>query len=126
MGVSVLSWLPSRDREGADAGAFFNKLLALKREAKISPPIGALINVSSVPLRPLHPDDSLSPAKLGQLDRLTTEQLLASLLPVQKDSLKTRQDGTILDGHHRVFILRQRGTDVDSLPREVILKTGIE
>jgi hypothetical protein len=48
--------------------------------------------------------------------------LLLSLLPGQRDCLKTRPDGTILDGHHRIYILRQRRVAVDSLPREVIEK----
>ncbi|HET6979725.1 MAG TPA: hypothetical protein VFI24_25560 [Pyrinomonadaceae bacterium] len=46
-----------------------------------------------------------------------------SLSPGEPGSLKVRSDGTILDGHHRVEILRARGVDVDQLPREVITKT---
>jgi len=74
------------------------------------------------PLRALHPDTSLSPAKLAQMERLTTEALRESLVPGRKDCLKTRRDGTILDGHHRVYVLRKRGVDVDSLPREIVDK----
>lgn len=74
------------------------------------------------PLKPLHPDSSLSAAKLTKMERSTTAELLASLLPGLKDCLKTRPDGTILDGHHRVYILRQRGVDVDTLPRDVVVK----
>jgi len=59
-------------------------------------------------------------------DRLTTEELQASLAPGQQGCLKTRSDGTILDGHHRTYILRVRGYNVDALPREIIDKTGIE
>jgi hypothetical protein len=77
---------------------------------------------SDPPLRPLHPDASLSLAKLGEMERRTTDVLQNSLLPGQKDSLKTRTDGTILDGHHRIYILRRRGVDVDALPREIIVK----
>jgi hypothetical protein len=76
----------------------------------------------SLPLKPLHPDSSLSPVKLQQIGRVPTEILLHSLLPGQKDSLKVRPDGTILDGHHRIKILRARGVDVDSLPRETIVR----
>lgn len=79
---------------------------------------------SDPPLRPLHPDVSLSPAKLGEMERRTTDVLKNSLLPYQKDSLKTRPDGTILDGHHRIYILRRRGVDVDALPREIVVKEG--
>ena len=76
----------------------------------------------AVPLKPLHPDSFLSPVKLQQIGRVPTEILLHSLLPGQKDCLKTRPDGTILDGHHRIKILRARGVDVDSLRRDTIVR----
>lgn len=57
-----------------------------------------------------------------QLGRVSTETLKASLLPGQQGALKVRPDGTILDGHHRVHILMERGVDVDSLPRQVLTK----
>ena len=50
-----------------------------------------------------------------------TDELKASLL-AGRDCLKTRPDGTILDGHHRIHILRGRGVDMDSLPRDVVTK----
>jgi hypothetical protein len=31
-------------------------------------------------------------------------------------------DGTILDGHHRIKILKSRGVNVDVLPREIIVR----
>ena len=74
------------------------------------------------PLRPLHSDSSLNAVKLLDFERLSTEELLLSLLSGQGGCLKTRPDGTILDGHHRIRILRQRGVDVDILPRDVIMK----
>jgi hypothetical protein len=77
---------------------------------------------SHPPLRPLHPDASLSLAELGEMERRTTDVLQNSLLLGKKDSLKTRPDGTILDGHHRIYILRKRGVNVDALPREIIVK----
>lgn len=74
------------------------------------------------PLKPLHADDSLSSAKLGKLRMKPTQQLIDSRKPDQKESLKTRPDGTMIDGHHRIKVLRERGIDVDSLPREIVLK----
>ena len=74
------------------------------------------------PLKPLHPDSSLNAGKLAHLERLSTEALRLSLLPGQSGCLKTRLEGTILDGHHRVYILRQRGVDVEQLPREVVVR----
>lgn len=74
------------------------------------------------PLISLHPDGSLNSSKLDKMRRLPTETLQASLSPGQRDCLKTRPDGTILDGHHRIHILRERGVDVNTLPREVVFK----
>jgi hypothetical protein len=74
------------------------------------------------PLKPLHPDSSLSPAKLEQYDKASTSELIESLRPGQRGSLKARPDGTLVDGHHRIKILRGRGVDVDGLPREIIEK----
>jgi hypothetical protein len=74
------------------------------------------------PLRTLHSDSSLNAAKLSKLERQQTDALLRSLAPGQRDALKTRPDGTILDGHHRIYILRKRGVNVDALPREIMAK----
>ena len=71
------------------------------------------------PLRPLHPDSSISQTKLDELAKLSTEELLKSLEPGRPGSLKTRADGTIVDGHHRIVILRERGIDVDALARDL-------
>ena len=78
------------------------------------------------PLKFLHPEQSLSKAKLMQMERLTTEFIKLTLSPGREDCLKARPDGTLLDGHHRIYILRSRGIDVDSLPREVVVKSGIK
>ncbi len=75
-----------------------------------------------LPLKFLHPESSLSRVKLMELRRLATEMLKASLVPGQKDSLKVRPDGTLLDGHHRIYVLKERGVDVDRLPREVLTR----
>jgi len=77
-------------------------------------------------LVPLHADDSLVPSKLTAHGRLTTAALIDSLRPGQIGSLKTRPDGTMIDGHHRIKVLRDRGVDVDGLPREVVPKAPID
>lgn len=76
------------------------------------------------PLKSLHPENYLNAVKLSTFDRLLTEELISSLAPDRPGSLKTRPDGTILDGHHRIHILRGRGIAVDNLPREIIEKGG--
>ena len=74
------------------------------------------------PLKALHTEALLSRAKLMQLELATTDELRQSLLPGRADCLKTRPDGTILDGHHRIHILRLRKVEVDDLPREIRIK----
>ena len=78
--------------------------------------------MSEPPLKSLHSDISLSQAKLGQLDKLTNQEIMDSLKPGQPGLLKIRPDGMIIEGHHRIKILRDRGFDVDALPREIIPK----
>jgi ParB-like chromosome segregation protein Spo0J len=80
---------------------------------------------SNQPLKPLHADSSLIASKLNKYGKVSDQELIDSLKPGQQGSLKARPDGTIVDGHHRIKILRDRGVDVDSLPREIVPKDAI-
>jgi hypothetical protein len=71
-------------------------------------------------LKPLHSD--LIPLKVQTFEKIDTEELVKSLAPGQEHCLKTRDDGTMLDGHHRIHVLRCRGVEVDMLPREIVAK----
>lgn len=73
-------------------------------------------------LKPLHSEEMLIKSKLEMFRRLTTDELINSLQPDRTGSLKARADGTMIDGHHRIAILRERGVNVDSLPSEIIVK----
>jgi hypothetical protein len=73
--------------------------------------------MSETPLKSLHA--SLISSKIAIFEKFTTDKLIQSLVPGQEHSLKTRPDGTILDGHHRVHVLRVRNINVEILPREV-------
>jgi hypothetical protein len=75
--------------------------------------------VGKVPLKPLHAEGSLSQPKVLIFRKLSTSELIVSLRPGESGALKVKGDGTIMDGHHRVFVLRERGVDVDALPREL-------
>jgi hypothetical protein len=68
----------------------------------------------------------LNSVKLAQFRRLSTEVIKASLQPGQSGSLKVRSDGTVLDGHHRLSILLERGEDIHSFPREIMEKEDYE
>lgn len=79
-------------------------------------------NDSLPPLKALHSEEILIKSKLLVFAGWSTPSLVNSLCPPYPDCLKARTNGTIIDGHHRVHVLRERGVDVDSLPREIILK----
>jgi ParB-like chromosome segregation protein Spo0J len=83
------------------------------------------VHTNQPPLKSLHADDSLIGSKFDKYGKLSDQELINSLRPGQQGSLKARPDGTIVDGHHRIKILRDRGVDVDSLPREIIPKDEI-
>lgn len=78
--------------------------------------------MSEPPLKWLHAESTLSRTKIHKFSQLSDSELIESLRPGQPGSLKTRPDGTVIDGHHRVKVLKDRGVDVDALPREVIQK----
>ncbi len=75
--------------------------------------------MKQLPLKLLHPESSLSIAKLEAYRKIGTSGLIDSLKPGEPGSLKVQPNGTIMDGHHRIYILRERGVDVDALPRDV-------
>lgn len=74
------------------------------------------------PLKSLHPDSSFSIAKLEAYRKIGASGLIDSLKPGEPGSLKVQPNGTIMDGHHRIHILRERGIDVDALPRDIQTK----
>lgn len=70
-------------------------------------------------LKLLHAEDVLIELKLEFFRKLTTEALVESLIPDTAHGLKSKSDGTIMDGNHRVKVLLERGFDVDNLPCEI-------
>jgi hypothetical protein len=77
------------------------------------------------PLIPLHADCTLLKLKLDGFAKLSDQHLIDSLRPGEVGSLKVRPDGTMVDGHHRIKVLRDRGVDVHSLPREIVPKDSL-
>lgn len=80
-------------------------------------------SLEAPPLRFLHSHSAPNSVKLDVLCRLPTSELIFSLAPGQQGSLKVRKDGTVLDGHHRLSVLSERGEDIDQLPREIMEKS---
>jgi hypothetical protein len=67
----------------------------------------------------LHSRDAMIQAKLEAFRRLPNDAIGSSLHPGRPGSLKVRSDGTVLDGHHRLAVLLERGEDIHRLPREI-------
>ena len=76
-------------------------------------------------LKLLHPEAALVVSKLVVFGQLSTETITESLKPGRENCLKTRPDGPILEGNHRIHVLRERGVDVDKLPREVVVRAEL-
>jgi hypothetical protein len=77
---------------------------------------------SRLRLRFLHSEDVINPAKLEAFRREPSDLIKLALLPGKPGSLKARPDGTVLDGHHRLSVLLERGENINELPREIIEK----
>jgi hypothetical protein len=73
-------------------------------------------------LKFLHAETTLNTVKLDLFRGLSTDELILSLAPDRPGALKVRLDGTVLDGHHRLRVLSERGVDIRHLPREIIEK----
>jgi hypothetical protein len=50
--------------------------------------------------------------------RKSTDEIVESLRPGLRESLKVRTDGLIENGNTRVKVLEERGYDINSVPRE--------
>ncbi|MFJ9079450.1 polymorphic toxin-type HINT domain-containing protein [Streptomyces sp. NPDC102278] len=72
----------------------------------------------NTPLKSLHPDSSLDKSSLDFWHKQDTDDVVFSLRPGAHEPLIAKPDGTIMNGNTRVAVLRSRGYDVDSLPRE--------
>ncbi len=70
------------------------------------------------PLRLIHAPESLRPSSVEHWSTKDTEEIVASLRPEASAPLLVAEDGTVMDGNTRVHLLKQRGCDVDGLPRK--------
>ena len=78
-------------------------------------------------LRLLHDEDTISRrAGYAYWNRHHSDEIVDSLRPERPAPLIVDDQGLIWNGNTRVFILRQRGYDVDSLPRTPNPQTRIE
>jgi RHS repeat-associated protein len=73
------------------------------------------------PLKFMHPEDTIKRnPTFSDLNRQSTDDLVKSLGERAEHPLTVYPDGTIADGNTRVWILKSRGYDIDSLPRVTV------
>ena len=69
------------------------------------------------PLRLMHGEDLITRGPtFAYWERQSTDDIVDSLRPGEKEPLVVDEHGTVWQGNTRVFVLRWRGSDVDSLP----------
>jgi hypothetical protein len=49
-----------------------------------------------------------------------TDEIVVSLRPDEKEPLRVKPDGRVVQGNTRIKVLQERGFPVDTLPREII------
>jgi RHS repeat-associated protein len=77
------------------------------------------IGAKGPPLRTIH-KMSLKQSSLSFWRGKSTAEIVDSLKPGVKEPLIVKPDGRVMQGNHRIEVLRERGFDVDSLPREIL------
>jgi hypothetical protein len=73
-------------------------------------------SASPIPAFSDHPEPGEARAFSYSADR-STHRLAR---PGKPGALQARPDGIVLEGHHRLVVLRERGVDIDGLPRELL------
>jgi hypothetical protein len=77
------------------------------------------------PLHCIHSDRTLEAGTnritLEYWRKQPTADIVKSLQPGGIEALKTKSDGRIMNGNTRLKVLEERGFDINSLPREVLL-----
>jgi hypothetical protein len=70
-------------------------------------------------LRLAHSEETIrANSSLDYWERQSTQNIVDSLRPGERFPLIVGPDGAIMNGNTRVYVLQQRGYDVDTLPSE--------
>ncbi|GAK55777.1 YD repeat protein [Candidatus Vecturithrix granuli] len=81
-------------------------------------------DLAEIPLKRIHTDELLETgSRKYSLDfwrKQSTEDIIESLKPGYKESLKVKPDGRIFNGNTRIKVLEERGYPINSLPREIL------
>ena len=87
--------------------------------------MGNASSSSQSPLQRIHPDATYQSgtAKLAleHWRKQPTSAIIRSLAPGGREALQVKPDGRIMNGNTRIKVLDERGFDVNSLPREIVI-----
>lgn len=76
------------------------------------------------PLQRIHSDQTLQSGSarhaLDYWRKQSTDDIVRSLQPGNREALRVKPDGRIMNGNTRIKVLEERGFDINSLPRELI------
>ena len=81
-------------------------------------------NPPQPPLQRIHADATYQSgsAKLAleHWRKQSTADIVRTLAPGNREALRVKPDGRIMNGNTRIKVLEERGYDVNSLPREIV------
>jgi hypothetical protein len=76
------------------------------------------------PLRRIHSDQTIetgpSRFSLDYWRKQPTDAIIKSLQPGEREALRVKPDGRVMNGNTRIKVLEERGVDVNGLPRELM------
>lgn len=115
--VNARAWLPAAIDGAKEQVAEWRKLDAIAKMERH--------RRRKAPLQRIHSDglyeqNSNARRSLEYHRARTTEEIVESLRPGARRSLKVKPDGRIFDGNTRVKVLQERGYPVDDLPRDPV------
>jgi hypothetical protein len=101
-----------------------DRAAAIQRASKVRYGITADVfgMANRPPLRMMHPESSLRPSSLDFWRKQSTDDIVKSLSSGAKEPLIVDESGLIWQGNHRIKVLRERGFNVNDLPRVPKLK----
>jgi hypothetical protein len=81
-------------------------------------------NPSQPPLQRIHTDATYQSgsAKLAleYWRKQSTDDIVRTLAPGNREALRVKPDGRIMNGNTRIKVLEERGYDINRLPREIV------
>ena len=109
------SYQRARTGNEADVQRYERLLQDKKNNMTDSPETDNSVGALPKKLIPLHPDSSLSKATLDSIRKMDTDDIVKSLKRDGLQPMRVKPDGRVMNGNHRLKVLKERGFDTDTL-----------